>query len=645
MTKKNQALGGFKDRRNGEAVNRVYSYERAFRSGLQDVYSEAVEHQRLYLSYRKDHRKPWEKKWRAFTLQPYPWVIIEGKIAAMTDVLNSGDPLVQAEGINDDDIIPARKAEKMLDGDLRANRWRLKAENILREAAVLGTTAVKVTWKHQQTKVMERDPNIEKGFKEFSKIHKAATGEEVPQNPEEYEEWKAEQSERFGVAARDLPEHPGRVVRPVTTFKGPSIDRVSLFDVRYDPLVPEWRNQPMIIQRIVKPKKWVLDLAGSDPSLPFDEESVKMAIEALPEDRLLQWQQEQATMLGLGNAISNWPITKDYCELWEVWDHEDEEHPYKVILNRFAVINKDTQGMPYGFGTCPVSLIRNVPQANTCIGISDLKAPKGLFRELWTLRDLRLDAVTLAALGVYTKINEMGIPDVAKVLKPGMSIPVSRQDAIKRLDLGGVHPDVWREIPELKQEIDDATSVPTNLRGMPATVGRVSASESGQRHSSALSRIKAAATRFEEELYEPLKQMLYLRYKNTDPEEIIKLAGGSGDYAQMNREELRRAIDMDFHLRGPSKSLNKEMQTQQLMQFFGTFGPILPPHKQLILARETYEVMGLRGGDKIISDEEVKMAEEQSAQPPAPPPGGEGAPQDPNAQPAPEGAAPAAPVQ
>ena len=635
------AMGGFRDRRNAEAVQRIYTHERWYRTALQDHFSEATELQRLYLSYRADHRKPWEKKWRALTLQPYPWVIIEGKVAAMTDILNSGDPLVQASGVNSDDIYSARATEKLMDQDLKMNRWRIKSENFVREAAVLGETAIKVTHKKRTTKVSDRDPDEVAAFEEFRKIHKDAVGEEVPDNPQEYDEWKLEQAQKYGAVPEDLPQHPGKKVREVTTFDGPSLDRVSIFDLRYDPLEPEWDDQRVIIQRIVKPQKWVLDHAGSDPKMPFDRESVEFCIAALPHERFVEWQLEQATMLGLGNAAHGWPVTKDLAELWEIFDPEDEEHPYKVILNRMAVINKNTAGMPYGHGQCPISLLRNVPQPNTCVGISDLKAPKGLFRELWTLRDLRLDAVTLAALPVFQKMAEMGIPEVAKVLKPGMSIPVSRMDSIKKLDIGGVHPDVWREIPELKQEIDDATSVPTNLRGAPATVGRVSASESGQRHSSAMTRIKAAATRFEEEMYRPLRQMVYLRYKNTDPEQILKIAGGGEEYGSINKDQLRSALEIDFNLRGPSKALNQEMQTQQLMQWFQTFGPIMAPAKQLLVAREAYEIMGLKGGDKIISDDEVKAAEEQAAMPPPPEPEG-----DPNAQgPPPEEGGPPPPPQ
>jgi hypothetical protein len=379
----------------------------------------------------------------------------------------------------------------------------------------------------------------------------------------------------------------------------------------------------MIIQRIVKPKKWVLDRAGDDPRLPFDKESVEWAINALPEQRFQTWELEQAAMLGLSSAAAGHPFdNKDLCEIWEAFDPEDEDAPYKVVLNRVALINKDPRGMPYGHGECPIHLFRNIPHPGVALGMSEIKAPKKLFYELWTLRDLRLDSVTLQALPIFQKLQEMGVTEISKVLEPGKSIPVTRLDAIKRLELGSVHPDVWREIDSLKSEIDDATSVYTSVRGQPATINRVSASESSQRSSSALTRLKTAATVFEEEVRRGIRQALYLRYQNTAPEELIQLGGpGTDEYMTITRENLSDALKYDFDFRGPSLVINREMQAQQMMQWFSTFGQFLPQHRQLYVAREAWDIIGLKGRDKILPDSDILAAQEAANQPPPAAPG------------------------
>lgn len=644
--RKAQALGGHRDPRNGEAARRVWEWETWLRGALTEYFGEAVEHQKIYLSQRKDHRKPWEKKWRAHTLQPYGWVICEAKTSVVSDIINAADPLMQVSGHGDEDLDAARRAERMVDFDLTQNRWRLFSQQVLREASYLGTSAFKVTWREDYSKVLDLDVAAEKQFSEFCRLMKAGMGMNVPKDPVEYDEWKRERIEEGFTA---MPDHPGRRVLDVNTFRGPSFDRVSLFDLRFNPLVEDWTQQPMIIQRIVKPKKWVKDRAGDDPRLPFDKESVEWAINALPEQRFQTWQLEQAAMLGLSHAAAGHPFdNNELCELWECFDPEDEEAPYKVILNRIALINKDPRGMPYGHGECPIHLFRNIPHPGSALGMSEIKAPKKLFYELWTLRDLRLDSVTLQALPIFQKLQEMGVTEISKVLEPGKSIPVTRLDAIKRLELGSVHPDVWREIDSLKSEIDDATSVYTSVRGQPATINRVSASESSQRSSSALTRLKTAATVFEEEVRRGIRQALYLRYQNTSPEEMIQLGGpGTDEYMTISKDNLSDALKYDFDFRGPSLVINKEMQAQQMMQWFSTFGQFLPQHRQLYVAREAWDIIGLKGRDKILPDSDILAAQQQAAAAAAAPPApggpgmeGEGAPP---AEAPPVGAAPLPP--
>lgn len=615
-----------------DKVRDIVSWESWARGALSDYFRETLDHWRLYLSSRRDHRKAWEKTWRAHTLQPYPYVIIEGKTAAISDVLNASDPNVQAEGINDEDVDVARKVEKLLDYTFRENQWRLRCEEIVREAAIQGTAALKVVWRHDTSKVRSSDPEAEALFDSEVEAAKEM-GIEVPEDPNEYEALRASSD-------MPLPANPRAQFVEVTTFKAPAFERVSLTDLRFDPLEGDWTKQRRVMQVIVKPIKWVMDRAGDDPSLPFRKKEVEDAINGMPYERFDEYQQGIANMLGVGSATTGYYGRKDLCILWEVFDPEDEEQPWKVVLNMMTIINKDPFP-PYGHGECPIHLFRNVPMPGCALGLSELKAPRKLFEELWTLRDLRLDSVNLNAMGVYTKLQELGIPEAAKVLRPGATIALPRMDAIKRLDLGSVHPDVWKEIDSLKADIDDATSVSTQLRGAPASVGRVSASESERRFSSAMLRMKTAAVRFEEELRRPIRQALFLWFQQGDPEILVKIGGqGTDAYStSISKPELLQALDYDFVFRGPSQATNREMLVQQAMQWFTTFGAIIPPYRQLAFAAKVYEIMGLKGRNQVLPDSDIQNALAAAmAPPPAPvdPMTGlpvEAPPPDPNAAP------------
>lgn len=586
--------------KNATAVNDLIQWEQHYRSALTETYRTMMRMWKLYLSDRPDHRKSWES-WRALTLQPYPYVIVEGKTVAVADIVNAADPIIQAQGVGDEDIETARGVERLLENTLRMNQWRLRSEQTIREAAIQGTAALKVVHRHETSRVL-CPPNGQK-IAEFAQAIELIRGQgiDVPDGVLEYERSRVDYAKE-GIV---LPPNPNRDYYEVDTFKGPSIERVSIFDLRFDPLIEDWSQQRRIIQRIVKPKKWVLDRTGDGDDKVFEPTAVEYAIAGLPEGKMNEWQSEIARMLGLESAATGYPNWENLVELWEVYDFDDEEDPYKVILNRLTCINKDTQGFPHGHGEHPVSLILNLPTPGSAVGLSELKAPEKLFYELWSLRDLRLDQVTMQAMPIFQRLQELGIGDVSKVLRPGMTIPLPRLDAIRKLDLGNmVHPDTFKEIDTLKFEIDDATGVGTNVRGNPATVGRVSASEAEKRFSSAMIRMKAAGVRFEEQTRRVLKHCLYDWFQNGDDETLVKVGGvGTDMYRKLlTREELGQALDMDFQLRGASQAGGKEMQIQQLLQWFGTFGALVQPHQQLAVAKEAYGLLGLKNRNSVIPD-------------------------------------------
>jgi hypothetical protein len=89
----------------------------------------------------------------------------------------------------------------------------------------------------------------------------------------------------------------------------------------------------------------------------------------------------------------------------------------------------------------------------------------------------------------------------------------------------------------------------------------------------------------------------------------------------ITRENLSDALKYDFDFRGPSLVINKEMQAQQMMQWFSTFGQFLPQHRQLYVAREAWDIIGLKGRDKILPDSDILAAQEAANQPPPAAPG------------------------
>jgi hypothetical protein len=238
------------------------------------------------------------------------------------------------------------------------------------------------------------------------------------------------------------------------------------------------------------------------------------------------------------------------------------------------------------------------------LGISELQQPEKLYLEMNSLRNLRLDAVTLAVLPAFLKQREVGLPEMQRVLKPGGIIESSRADALQQLTkFGSDIGHAFQELDSIKADIDETNSTPSLLRGSPSTVSRVSATETERRFNQALTRQKQRVLRIEDEMQPMVPQMLQLWYQFGDP--IIRLQAGGGDadaIGELPRETFMEALELDFRFRGATKALNKELQVQQLLGFLRDNREDLIPRERRALMKRAYETMGQKGGGEIVSE-------------------------------------------
>lgn len=620
-------IGRVGDDEHDRIIKDVQLIEQFYRDQLSQPFQDILRYWKIYLTQRDDYRKP-EESWRANFATPMGFVVVETLTAVLTDTLLAADPPIQAEGVGDEDEGPARKVERLYDYTLRVNEWRKKLEILCREASIQGTALYKWVWKHENRKVKLYPSSDQLAV--FERAVDAAMkmgAPPPPTDPQGFAVWRDGVQIQLGVA---IPQNPYNQTANVTTFRAPAIERVPLFDCRFDPSIEDIDAQPCFIQRIVRTKAWVLERTGEGPDKPFDPYQVEHALADWGEPRFSQYETEIAAMLGL-SLDSNDPTYLERVELWEVFrPMASDEGKYLVVMNRSAAINKDTTSMPYGHGENPISAMHNISIPGQFLGLSDLASPEKLFYELDSMRNLRVDATTLATLPVFAKLAEMGLPDAVRMIRPGAVWSLPRLDGFRRLTEGaGPPPEVWREIPEIKADIEEATTAYANVRGAPSTVGRVSAREAEQRANSAVTRVKVRAMHHEEEFHRGLKQVLWLWYQFGDPEEMIRVGGDYPDpYLTITKDDLLNAFDIDFRLRGATRSGSRELQTQQLMDWGKTFGPVLKPHRLMALASRIFENMGLKGRQEIVPDGDIAQAKAeyeaqkaaaQQAPPPAPP--------------------------
>ncbi len=612
-----------------------------YRGQLQEDWTKAVRHWKLYLAKREDHRGP-NEKWRANVFVPYPYQGIEARVAQLVDSLTSADPMIQAEGVGDEDYEGARHGERLLEYTTRGNSFRKLLTSITRATGIQGTDWYKSVWA-EKSHVITLFPTAGelKSFESAIKDALASGIGEPPDfttDPEAFAEWR--ELVNKGSKIR-IPEPPYSGKQKLIKYRGPWIERIPYWDLRFDPLIQEVQDQHCFIHRVIKPVAWLEARTGSGPDKPFLPEAVADAMTGWDGTQLSEYQTEVAETMGITAGATSDPYFEDAVEIWEVTKLR-ERYPFQVILNRKRIINKTPAEMAFMHGENPITAVRNVLVPGYQLGISELQEPEALYYEANALRNLRLDAVTLAVLPVFAKLRDVGIPEIQRKISPGGMVDVSRPDAIKKLMEGYVPQEAWREIDSIKADIDETNATGPNVRGATSQIGRVSATESQGRLNQALTRMKLAAVLIDEDMSPSIRQWLSLWYQFAPPDLRLKVGGEGDSLITVSKPELLEAMQYDYRFRGATRASDRALIVQQLTDFVEKFKDTLAPPEIRVAMKQIFETMGIRGVSKIVTDKYSKVMEmkfDQSLLAPPAQPGMEGQP----GQPGMEGGAPPEP--
>jgi hypothetical protein len=225
-----------------------------------------------------------------------------------------------------------------------------------------------------------------------------------------------------------MPGPPQMGAKKCITYRGPWINRPSDFEFRFDPFVENWDDQPLIIKRVIKPRKWI---ASKVKEGVYDEAQVAKSRGkgSTADNRLSQWDREIAEKSGLTFNESD-PVYKDSDELWECW-RPKEKLPYLVICNRTAIINKRPDLFPYYYRKNPFIAIKNTPIKGQAIGMSSHQQLEKTYGDRVKFRDILLDGLLLSVLPVFLKSRNLGMSDMSKFLEPGKILEVNDPNGFK----------------------------------------------------------------------------------------------------------------------------------------------------------------------------------------------------------------------
>ncbi len=473
--------------------------------------------------------------------------------------------------------------------------------------------------------------------KAVKQAEQMGAGEAPTDDTEAFLLWRdlANQAGKFG----RIPDPPVLGQQELVHYRGAGWENVSIFDIRFDPMITFMQRQGLIFQRVVKPEKWVLSRADLDPNsrLPYDLRAVKDAIgQNIDASRFSEWEAQIAKMMGLDAESYGRedPVFKDKMELYEIW-RKGDEFPFLVMANRKTFINKFPDTWPYWHKQYPYHTLRNIMLDGRAVGITELVQNIPLYEEIDELSNLRLDAVTLAILPILMRLKDAGMPEMIQRLIPGMIVDVSTLNGIKSLNEHIHVPDsIFREIAENVAETDETAGTNDAIRGASAPFSRTTAHEIQNRLNRSLVRQTRKVARFEEEISTVIPQWLMLCYQFAPPEWRVRVGGsdaGGDPFQQYGRSEFLESIDMDYAFRGATSAINKELRTQQLGDMFARAvqaGVNTAPELRALM-RRTYESLGYKGIQQMFTpegDAYVQMmqqvAMQQLTNPPTPGDGG-----------------------
>lgn len=608
-----RTIGYVGDTDHDQWIRRFTDIENYFREELSPWFDTFVDNWKLYLAQKEDKRKEGEE-WRANVFVPYPFSGLETKVAAIMDLMNAADRYVQAEGVGPEDDDLASGPETLLDYTLRMNNFRTRiAGNVMRSAGIQGAECYQIAWRNNVVPVTFQ-PDLA-DLAELQEAIATAVEQGAPQppspvqNPAEFKLWAKMVTDSGKSAGKTVPDILSK--QEVTLFKGPHLRRRNITEMRFDPRIEDWNEQPVIMARTVVDESYVRAMVKKGA---FDESQVAKALQGYGivgaeggDEQFQKWQSQVAEMLKIRGVPFANPLMSKPIEIFEVYEPKAVVK-YAVVMNRKAVVNTQPDRMPYDHQECPVQIFRNHPIPGFAIGMSEFTQSKSLYKEMNALRSLRLDAVLISLLPVLLRQKSAGMPELRRLFKPGMVLDVENVQALQQLNKHSLDPSAFREVFDIKTDIDETNSTPSHLRGGAATVGRVSATESQTRVSQAMVRMKDSLVRAEDEFNPIVKQPLFLWYQLGDPEVILQTSGGKNPY-KISKREIYESLSRDFRFRGASRAVNRELLAQQTMQFLKDFQANMAPVEVRTGMKKAAEYLGMRGVDQIIQDKFTDIAQ------------------------------------
>lgn len=557
-----------------------------------------------------------EKEWRAAITVPWDYSGIQTIVAHMLDLIRSVTPPVQAQGTGGEDQ-NAAAMEQLFDYTLRMNAFEGVAQDLITQACVQGVSYAKLTYVEDchvyNFKPTQRDILVwEKAIQDASNALKspAPIADAIALNL-----WTIQAKQML--PDLQIPPIPVAGPKNVYTFRGPKLSVVGGFDLFYDPIVRSFQDQDIMINLLYQSRADLLKLCEKQPDgkpAKLSREAIEKCGGATNSTKVSQEMRQVLDSLKLSQVSgeSN-PFNQEIDVVMEVFaPHMDP--PYAILLNEQAIpINLNIGEYPYEHGQQPFFSVNNVPSQFDATGMSEYQRTSSLYEEADRVRSCLSDYVAMTTYPALKKRGISGLTSGLKSPRPGRVYTVQDMTDLQPLYTADKQiMAAMTHLPFVEQEADGANGTYSSVRGAPATVGRVSATEQQGRQRATMTRIALRLGNFERGLNPCLVQMLALWAQYGTQDALANIGGGKNPLIEVRRDMLYEGIQQDYSFIFSSQSLDPAMDLQQTGQVMELFQGVLTPEGVRELAAQVLNRLRYKNIDKI-------LAPAQMALPAAPP--------------------------
>lgn len=442
---------------------------------------------------------------------PYAYSTVETAIPKILGSIFDSSPFISYKPVTADDEAKAVKMTALVEYQMKQ---KMKASsvfyNVFKTSLILGTAITKQTWRYEEKTVIKR---------EFADTT-VQLDDGTPHNVQKVQP----------------------VERTVVTYDAPYIESVEVDKFFFDPAYYDIPESPFVCH------EYSIELYRLQEG---EQNKLYRNVKKLSS----QDKQEESK---IGTSRGD---MKDAVKIWEYWTDD-----WKVMVANESVVIQCIRN-PYCHRRKPFTKWAPVPMPNEFYGKSMIETLVDLQEELNTLRNQRIDNVSMAINRMFKLRRGAEIDTAQLVSRPNGFIEVDELDDITELDMKDVTQSAYADEEIVKADMDVTSGVHSYDRGQPAD-RRDTATVASLLTSASSERFKLQVMMMEEDPMTDMgSQICELNKQFLTDEIFIKV---TRDGQEQEDTVVFEDIDAEFDVVAVGTAIeptvNKEVRQSQLIQ-------------------------------------------------------------------------------